>query len=154
MVMTEAPKKKLGEILVEGGQLTRDHLNEALSYQKSNGGLLGQILVSLGYVTEVDVVSALAVQMKIPYLPLSNYSVNMDTAREVGEEFCRRHLVVPFDQDDRYVFVSAVDPLNDTIVEELHKTMKLKPRLFVSTATEIINMLDVCFSGGSTKKEK
>ncbi len=40
----------LGEILVESGEITMEQLNEALEFQKENGGLLGEILVGLGYI--------------------------------------------------------------------------------------------------------
>jgi hypothetical protein len=41
--------KRLGEILMENGIITTTQLNEALSEQSSKGGLLGIILVEMGY---------------------------------------------------------------------------------------------------------
>lgn len=41
--------KRLGEILMEKGIITREQLNEALAVQSSKGGLLGIILVEMGY---------------------------------------------------------------------------------------------------------
>ena len=41
--------------------------------QKEKGGLIGNILISLGYVTEQQIAKALTMQLGFPYLPLSNY---------------------------------------------------------------------------------
>ena len=41
--------KRLGEILLENGIITSNQLKEALSIQDSRGGLLGIILVEMGY---------------------------------------------------------------------------------------------------------
>lgn len=41
--------KRIGEILLENGIITQEHLDEALKVQRTKGGLLGIILVRLGY---------------------------------------------------------------------------------------------------------
>jgi hypothetical protein len=41
-------RKKLGEILVEGGLLTQEQLDKALPYQKKSNLKLGQFLVREG----------------------------------------------------------------------------------------------------------
>jgi type IV pilus assembly protein PilB len=45
-------KKLLGELLIEGKEITQEQLNEALRIQKKDGDLLGAILVNLGYLDE------------------------------------------------------------------------------------------------------
>jgi hypothetical protein len=41
--------KRLGEILMDNGIITQQHLDEALEVQNSSGGLLGIILLDMGY---------------------------------------------------------------------------------------------------------
>ncbi len=152
--MAETAKKRLGEILIEDGVLTPQSLEEALNHQKKEGGLIGQILIRLGYVSEEQVIAAVGKQLKIPYLPLSCYSVNNDTALQVGEEFCRRHLVVPFDQDEKHVFIAMGDPLNELAVQEMQKKFNLKAQIFISTPSEILNRVDLIFNASAGKEEK
>jgi len=40
--------KRLGDLLIDEGLITKDQLNQALSQQKENGGRLGSILVQMG----------------------------------------------------------------------------------------------------------
>jgi len=52
----------LGEILVEDAVITKEQLNEALAIQKRDGGLIGIILMNLGYINEPTLVKYLALQ--------------------------------------------------------------------------------------------
>ena len=63
-------KKRLGEILVEGGLLTEKHLEQALPYQKKSGLKLGQFLVREGIVSESQIVDMVSNQLN-----LKKYSV-------------------------------------------------------------------------------
>ena len=55
-------KVLLGEMLLENGEISRQQLDEALEVQKTEGGLLGIILVNLGFINEQSLVKYLAIQ--------------------------------------------------------------------------------------------
>ncbi|MDA3900504.1 MAG: hypothetical protein PF637_08295 [Spirochaetes bacterium] len=55
-------KQLLGDILVDNSEITQKQLDEALSIQKKEGGLIGIILVNLGYLNEQSLVKYLAIQ--------------------------------------------------------------------------------------------
>jgi type IV pilus assembly protein PilB len=152
--MVERLKKRLGEILIEDGSLTQDNLDEALTHQKKEGGMIGQILIKLGYISEENLIAAIGKQLRIPYIPLSHYSINADAVRLISEEICRRNLILAFDVDDKRIFLALGDPLQEEAVEEISKRLKLKPQIFVSTPSEIYSMLDVLFSSQSKKDLK
>jgi general secretion pathway protein E len=63
---TQAPK--LGEILLGKQKISRNDLDRALEVQRSVGGRLGHLLISLGIVSEVDVFGALAQQAGLPLI--------------------------------------------------------------------------------------
>jgi type IV pilus assembly protein PilB len=149
--MEEKIKKRLGEILIEDGCLIPEHLNEALIYQKKEGGLIGQILVKLGFITEDTLIAAVSKQLSIPYLPLSQYSINMEAAQSLGEEFCRKNLAIMFEQDEKRIYVALADPLNDIVIEEIRKKNKLKLQIFITTPTELNMLLDVVFKSSMRK---
>lgn len=44
----------IGELLVQEGFITMLQLSEALACQKASGGKLGDILVSLGFITDFE----------------------------------------------------------------------------------------------------
>lgn len=55
---------KLGQLLIMEGVITKPQLENALLRQGEAGGLMGEILVTLGYCTAEQVQEALAVQKK------------------------------------------------------------------------------------------
>ncbi|MFT8871533.1 MAG: glycosyltransferase family 2 protein [Sporolactobacillus sp.] len=66
-------RRLIGELLVRSGELTQDQLNEALSYQQSKGGDLGEILISLNMVSQAQVYRALATQNQMGRLSAYNH---------------------------------------------------------------------------------
>lgn len=57
---------KLGEIVLRAGVIDQLQLDSALGEQRKWGGRLGIFLVKLGYVTEEDLVNAVASQLNLP----------------------------------------------------------------------------------------
>lgn len=55
-------KPLLGEMLLENDEISQDQLNKALEVQKTEGGLIGIILVNLGFIAEETLVKYLAAQ--------------------------------------------------------------------------------------------
>jgi type II secretory ATPase GspE/PulE/Tfp pilus assembly ATPase PilB-like protein len=56
-------QRPIGQILKEMELVSEDQIQEALTLQERQGGVLGQILVRLGYVANDEVLLALAVQI-------------------------------------------------------------------------------------------
>ncbi len=59
------PKPLLGEILIENNVITKEQLDKAIEVQKQEGGLIGIILVNLGYIDEPTLVKYLARQAEM-----------------------------------------------------------------------------------------
>ena len=152
--MREKLKKRLGEILMEDGILSPENLDEALHHQKKEGGLIGQILIRLGYLSEEDLVAAIGKQLQIPYMPLTNYSVNMEAAQTLPMDFCKKNFILIFDADEKHTWIALADPLNDGLIEELEKKQSQKIQIFISTPTEILNMIDLVFNMNASKMKK
>jgi hypothetical protein len=59
--------RPLGELFVENGLLTREHLEQALKEQAESGGRLGDKLVELGYITRHALARLLAEQTGVEF---------------------------------------------------------------------------------------
>lgn len=150
----EKSKKRLGEILVEDGLLAREHLDEALQYQKKQGGMIGQILIRMGYVTEEELIVALAKQLRLPYVPLTNYAVNPEAVQLLEEKFCRNHGLIAFDMDETKLYLALSDPLDDIAIQDIFKKTDKKLQVFISTPTEIQNMIEMTLGAAMQQKLK
>ena len=52
----------MGTLLVERGVITSEQLDAALAVQRTQGGMLGEILTSRGWVTPLSIAAAVAKQ--------------------------------------------------------------------------------------------
>ena len=58
----DASRQSPGRLLVERGVITQEQLNTALRVQRAEGGMLGEILTSRGWVTPLSIAAAVAKQ--------------------------------------------------------------------------------------------
>ena len=134
-------RRRIGEILIEDGLLSKAQLEEALAYQKEKGGLIGSILVEKNFVSEESLIGALGKQFKVPYLPLKSYSINPDMAELLKADFCHKHQVVPFDFDSKKIYIAIADPMNREAIEQVRALTGRIPQVFISRISEILNAI-------------
>lgn len=139
--MNSKIKRKIGEILIEDGLLSKARLEEALALQKEKGGLIGKILVEKRFVDEDSLIGALGKQFKIPYLPLKSYAINPDMAGMLSADFCHENMMVAFDCDHKKVYIAVADPLNDAAVEKIRTLTGRIPQVFLARISEILNAI-------------
>ena len=84
----------LGEILVGNNKLEAKQLERALSHQAAVSSRIGEILVTLGYIGEDDLIAALAQQLALPvYRP------------EPGDEFLAAEVAAAFHREHPFALV-------------------------------------------------
>ncbi|MFH1593761.1 MAG: hypothetical protein ABID09_03570 [Candidatus Omnitrophota bacterium] len=130
-------KKQLGELLIERGVITGAQLEKAIKVQNEKGGLLGQILVVLGFTKEEEIAQALTVQYGFPYLPLQNYELNKEIVNIMPENVARQYCLVAVDKLGETLTIAMSNPLNVKAIEDLELLTKCKVQVFVSTLTDI-----------------
>src|SRR5674536_268437 len=92
--------KHLGEILVSEGYVSQEDLGIALTEQSERGQSLGRVLVELGMLSEVQLVSALAAQVGMDFIELSDYPVDRVAVALLPTALCRRHTVLAVGFED------------------------------------------------------
>lgn len=139
--------KQIGELLVECGVITADQLNEAVAIQQQRGGLLGQVLVRLGYADEEAVAQALTTQYGFPYLPLQNYTMSHEVVRLIPEQVARQYCLIAVDRMADVLTIVMADPLNTKAVEDVEAITHCTVQVFVSTLSAVTNALETCYGG-------
>jgi type IV pilus assembly protein PilB len=142
MPLRKVIHKQLGELLIEKGLISAVELKRALHIQDERGGLLGQILVELGYVEEKDIALALTAQYGFPYLPLDNYEIDSQIVKVIPARVARQYLIIPIDKIGNSLTVAMADPLNVQAIEDVEMLTNCVVQTFVSTATDIKKAID------------
>ena len=89
------PNKRLGEQLVEKGLATIDQVDIALTEQKKNGRLIGEVLVSLGFISESIMRDMLGQALGISSIDLDSVVPDSTALDLIPKEVAERYVVVP-----------------------------------------------------------
>ena len=122
------PTSRLGELLIRQKLITREQLEEALSYQRNNGGRLGACLVTLGHTTEADITAILSRQYGIPSIDLTYFELDPEIIKLLARDVAYKYQVVPLSRVGSALSVAMADPNNVFVLDEL-KFMRFATRL-------------------------
>jgi type IV pilus assembly protein PilB len=137
MAIRRIINKQLGELLIERGILTQAQLDKALVVQHERSGLIGEILVGLGFAKEEDIAQALTAQYGFPYLPLSNYDINPEIINIVPGRVAWQYLLIPIDKIGNNLTLAMSNPLNVQAIEDVELLSGCSVQTFVSTSSDI-----------------
>lgn len=102
--------KSLGDVLVERGVITQEHLRQAREVQKSAPGDLGLIIQDLGFASERDVTSARAAELGLQFADIARYPVDPAAVKSVPEHVVKRYNILPIKRDGNRLMVAIGDP--------------------------------------------
>jgi general secretion pathway protein E len=110
---------KIGELLVSNKKISSRDLERALIAQQEMGGLLGQVLVRLGLVSEVDVAQALCQQLDIALVSASDYPPEPLQVEGVSSLFLQSHQLVLLSLSESQLEAVCTEPQNDFLTQAL-----------------------------------
>jgi type IV pilus assembly protein PilB len=147
--------RRLGELLVADGLMNQSMLLHALNEQKIKGGRLGEVLVRLEMLKDIEVGKALAKQLGIEFVRLDDeIKIDKTVARQIPEAISRRFCLIATGEIDGKLVVAMADPLDviarDTITLRLKRT--IKP--VVSTRAEILQAIQAVYHGSDVEEQR
>jgi type IV pilus assembly protein PilB len=129
--------KDLSDVLLEEGLIDADQLERATAEQERLGRTLGRVLIDLGMVKETDLVSALARQVGLDYVDLSDHPVDPAAASLVSEQVARRYRAMPIGFDESRLVVAMSDPSNVFALDDIRTITGMDVKPVVATAADI-----------------
>jgi len=130
-----AGRLKLGALLVASGLVTQEQLDAALTRQNDGGGRLGEVLVSENLVSEQDIVTAVAGQMHIGVVDLTQTTPHPAALGLLPRDFIVRRRLMPLSLDGNGSMVVAMtNPLDVISIDEIG--MRTKKRVVPVICTE------------------
>lgn len=144
--------QRLGDILINSGLITKKQLDEALKERISSNKKLGEVLIELGYVTEKDILKTLEIQLGIPRINLEKELINPEVPQLISEDLARRHVVFPFKEEDKVLYVAMADPLNFHAIDDLKIATGCGIKPYIATKKSIQIAIEKYYGKQSTKQ--
>lgn len=118
-MISKKHKKRIGELLIEAGWITKEQLDQGINKQKTMHMKIGEIFVNEGWITEVQVLQALEFQLGIPYMDLDQYSMDYYFATFIPEQFAKKYKAVAWGMENEKLKVAMKDPLDLVALEDI-----------------------------------
>ncbi len=138
-------KIRIGDILVEKGFLTKEQLENALKEQKESNfsKKLGEIFIDRGYITERAFAEVLADQLNLEFIDLYGVEVDFNLMSRYPMSLLKSSMAVPFLEDEEFIHVAVVDPLDYEALELLERQIATKPiKLYLSLKNDINHVFE------------
>ncbi len=133
---------KLGQILLKYTSLTQDQLDEALSIQQKEGGLLGEILVRKNLILPHELMRALCTQLDLRFVDdLKPNDIDTRLIAEIPINYAKTKEVIPLSLETgprgESLLIAVSDPFNEAIQEDLQVLCGKPVSIVVSTSMRI-----------------
>ena len=132
-----ASNLRIGQILINSGDITEEQLDEVLQKQKTSKKRMADILIEDGIVTEQQVCKALEKQLFSPYVDLDTVTIPEEMGAVIPEDLAQQHMVVPIEQEGRFLTVAIADPLNYQGLKDISIATKMKIKPVIGEASKI-----------------
>jgi len=133
---------RLGDLLVQLGVISEEDLNLALTKQKEYRAKgvdlkLGELLIELGLASEKDILEALATQLGFPFVDLYGEEIDYDLMSSFPLAVLKQKNIIPYKQDDDYIYVATADPLDYDSLEAIERFAPKPIKVFIALKKDI-----------------
>jgi general secretion pathway protein E len=140
---------RLGELLVARGLVSEHQLADALAMQTLSGGLLGQLLIRMGALSEIDLNKLLSEQLGLKVLDNEETPTAAQVGRFLGEirspiPWWMQHQAAAWragEAPDSPVMVAAINPLDPAIGDRLAQLGEGPVQLRLATHAAVTGLL-------------
>ena len=148
-------KQRLGEILIEQGKVDQSQVDRALRLQQDErSGRIGEILLRLGLVTDVDLVQALSAQSGIPIAEAADYPELPLFAQQLSHRYLRDANALPLREDGKRLTVAVSDPFDTFLKESLGLATGRSVDFVLATSGELQAAFDRLYGTGKSSMDQ
>jgi type IV pilus assembly protein PilB len=137
MTTVKRKSKQLGQILIELGLITPEQLDTALEEHQKTPKALGRVLIDLGMIKEADLVRALAEQVGLEFVDLTDTQIDPASTALLPEALARRYRALPIGERDGKLLVAMSDPANVYALDDIRTITGRDVQPVVATSADV-----------------
>ena len=135
-------RKKLGEILVEGGLLTQKQLEMALPFQKKSNLKLGQFLVREGIVSESQIVDLVSNQLRLERYRPDKFTIDVDLVNLLPADIAHKYQAAPLQKNGLLLTIAMMDPLDINALDAIEVYTNCEVEAIICTEQHLNQLLN------------
>ncbi|HUR38890.1 MAG TPA: ATPase, T2SS/T4P/T4SS family [Planctomycetota bacterium] len=134
--------KPLGQVLKEMELISEGQIQEALQIQRKQGGVIGEILVGLGYVAREEILLALAAQMGMEVVDLDEIEIDPVVINKVPANLSKSYNVIPIKFENSILTVAMANPQDVNVLDDLRHSLHCDVRGAVASEEALVRALE------------
>ena len=127
---------RLGDELIANNLITEAQLQKALEMQRDSGGLLGEVLVSIGAISEQALAQALGTFFGFEVANLRRDNVDPSMVNYLSEDAAREFVAFPVRFDDDNLYIAVAEP-SEELRNALSKVSGKKVKLLIAPLSDV-----------------
>src|SRR6185503_17457770 len=132
---------RIGELLLKEKRITPEQLQEALNYQRQNGGKLGYNLIKLGHVKDEEITALLSKQYGVPSIALAQFEIDPAVVKLVPAETALKYQIVPLSRAGATLTIAMTDPTNVFAMDDLKFMTGYNVEPVVASETAVVEAI-------------
>ena len=141
-----ASPPRLCEILVEMGAVSPETVASALEIQSDKGSRIGEVLVGIKAISDVQLAHALARQFDVECLDaIDAEEVDPKLVADLTLGYVRQNVLLPLSFEDGIVRLAVADPLNSFAVDDIRTLFGAEVDLVLAPASAVLSAVHRVF---------
>jgi len=132
---------RIGDLLLKEKRITPAQLQEALSYQKTNGGKLGYNLVKLGFVKDEEITALLSKQYGVPSINLTQFEIDPGIIKLIPAETAHKYQIIPLSRSGATLTIAMTDPTNVFAMDDIKFMTGYNVEPVVASETAVVDAI-------------
>jgi hypothetical protein len=130
--------RRIGEMLISKGKITREQLNVALNGKNSSRRRTGEWLVALGFVTEQDITDCLAEQYGLNIIDVNDITAEPQALELLSGETALAHRVLPFRYSYDCIECVMADPIDFPTADMISRLAGKRAMLYLAPSSNLV----------------
>ncbi len=132
---------RIGELLLKEKRITPDQLQQALNYQKANGGKLGHNLVRLGLVKDEEITALLSRQYGVPSINLAQFEIDQSVIKLIPADTAQKYEIIPLSRSGATLTIAMTDPTNVFAMDDIKFMTGYNVEPVVASETAVVDAI-------------
>lgn len=137
---------RLGELLISLRLINKHQLEQGLELQQQSPAPLGSILVGLGFISEDQLLNALAAQMGVSPWRLDEQAVNKAAVGRLTQHMARLYQVLPVDIKGDLLVLAMRNPLDIDAIDLIHNLTNMRIEPVLVDADRLVKAIEEAYS--------
>jgi type IV pilus assembly protein PilB len=140
---------RIGELLLKEKRISPAQLQEALAYQKTQGGKLGFNLVKLGFVKDEEITALLSKQYGVPSINLTQFEIDPGIVKLIPSETAQKYQIVPLSRAGATLTIAMTDPTNVFAMDDIKFMTGYNVEPVVASETAVLEAIGRYYPAGA-----